>query len=75
MKTKIPEMKVQRYKRLGRFGDLALSLLNAIDADPGVPYTKIYPEEGLSSTSTVFARYIDFLEVAKMKLPNHNTFF
>ncbi|MHB1830737.1 MAG: hypothetical protein ACYCO0_05080 [Candidatus Micrarchaeaceae archaeon] len=69
------ELRERRYKKLGKFGELALALRADIANDPGVVWSDTYPAKGFNTSSTVFSRYLDFLNDSKGKLPNHATFF
>lgn len=64
------ETKGQHYKRLGKFGERALLLVNEIDQ------IKMHRSvEYFYVTETLYAKYLDFLNEAKAKLPGHRTFF
>jgi hypothetical protein len=72
------ELRKRHYKQLGTFGERALSLVE--DIESGTHRTsRCYTTGGfpieLESSSTLYAKYLDFLTEAKSKLPNHKPFF
>ena len=67
---KNPETKEQHYKRLGKFGERALLLVNEIEQ-----MKMVRNAEHFDSSGTPYAKYLDFLNETKAKLPRHRTFF